>query len=353
MKVAYIHTSDRILFKRCRRRWGWMSPLKGNLAISQPATYFWLGQGIHFGLEDFHGYDQYGSPRKALEAFCDACRRTPRLELPDDWEEALELGQGMMDYYLAWLENRDPLKTLWIDGVPQVEVPFEIPLPDEIARSYGYDKVFYAGTFDRVATDEFDLSWLVDYKSAIQFQTGHFPTDSQVGSYIWAGSSLYDRPFQGLIYQQHRKALPVPPPTLQSGRISTNKSQNTTRILYREALLNLYGAIEKAPAGNVEFLNRLAMEEFEEADRFIRRDRISRNAHSVEAEGVKILLEAEEMLNPDLPLYPNPTRDCSWDCPLLEPCISLDDGSDWEASLKGITQPRLEARDEWRANLQA
>ena len=33
-------------------------------------------------------------------------------------------------------------------------------------------------------------------------------------------------------------------------------------------------------------------------------------------------------------LYPNPTKDCSWDCRMLPVCGMMDDGSDWESVLQ-------------------
>lgn len=38
---------------------------------------------------------------------------------------------------------------------------------------------------------------------------------------------------------------------------------------------------------------------------------------------------------------PNPTKDCSWDCPLFHVCVMADDGSDFEGALEGM----FEAKD--------
>jgi hypothetical protein len=39
------------------------------------------------------------------------------------------------------------------------------------------------------------------------------------------------------------------------------------------------------------------------------------------------------MLNPDLAIYHNPTKDCSWDCPFKSMCIAMEEGADWESYL--------------------
>src|SRR5215831_6727910 len=110
-KTAVIRTSDRIAFKRCRRRWGWSSHLRGNLGTKESSGPLWFGTGMHFALEDFHGYRTYGTPASAFAAYCDACyRNRSKVQTPGDYHELRDLGIGMMTYYEQWLSERDPLK---------------------------------------------------------------------------------------------------------------------------------------------------------------------------------------------------------------------------------------------------
>ncbi len=344
-----IRTSDRASFRRCRRQWGWSSVLKRGLEPSLKPGPFWLGSGVHYALEDFHSTKLFKSPQDAFLGYCKAYRRT-KLSRPDDIKELTELGLGMMEHYEAWLKNRPRLKTFVHKGVHQVEVKFHIPLPVPKQFAHLYDDVVYQGEFDRVVIDEERSLWLVEYKTAAQFELGHFQTDPQVSAYCWAANTLYLKPISGVIYQQHKKKIPNEPKVLSTGKLSTDKSQSTTHFLYRQALVNLYGKVDKAPNAHIDTLNEFAMKESEDHDAFIRRDWITRNDHFCDAEGVKILLELEDMLNPDLPLYPNPTRECSW-CNFNSPCVSMDDGSDWEADLLDTTQPRTDEDDRWRRHL--
>lgn len=50
------------------------------------------------------------------------------------------------------------------------------------------------------------------------------------------------------------------------------------------------------------------------------------------------VLEAllESGADPVTTAYPNPTRDCSWDCDFLPLCGSMDDGSDWQGLLASL-----------------
>lgn len=350
-RIAVIRTSDRISFRRCRRRWAWGSHLRANLGPLQNADPLWMGSGFHFALEDFHGDQRFGSAAIAFEAYALASIEHNRAKVPADWKALTTLATAMLDYYQNfWLRSRDPLKTWYWNGKPQVEVNYRIEIPWERGH-HGFDRVICSGTLDRVIVDEWGQLWIVEYKTAKAIQTLHLGLDPQVTNYCWAGNQLYDRPIAGVIYQQHLKDIPEPPKILANGTISADKRQRTTRTLYRSALINLYGDVLKAPKVNVDTLNHLTMKETQESDIFVRRNKAERNEHQCQAEGTKILMEAEEMLNPDLPLYPNPTRDCVYLCPFNGPCVGLDAGEDWEGELKALMVTRDPVYDSWRAAL--
>jgi hypothetical protein len=354
-RVAVIRTHERMQFKRCRRKWGWGGILRGNLGRRETSNPLWLGSGFHFALEDYHGYRYFQNPADALRAYHLAWTKTRGLVVPPDYVDLLNLGCSMLEYYVGWLAHgRNQLRTYWHNGFPQVEVNFEVELPVEqwILDRGGFDIAVYRGTLDRVVEDEHGRLWILDYKTAKQFQTGHLDTDGQISAYCWIGKVLYGKPMEGFIYQQHKKTIAHEPEWLKSNRFSYAKNQATSHTLYWQALTRVYGDVNKAPGEAQEFLNWLATQEQPDYDPFVRRDWIMRNEHAAEAEGTKILMELEDMLNPDLPLYPNPTRDCSWDCDFLSTCIMMDDGSDWEDNLSKEAQPRFSEETSWRQHLQ-
>jgi hypothetical protein len=335
-----IHVSDRILFKRCRRKWYWSSPTRQGLqAIGDTIAPLWFGTAFHFALEDFHGYNRFGQASTALEAFFYAHKPNER---PSEWEELLPLGKAMLDYYQThWLKRRNEFKTLWIDGVPQTEVDFAINLPRR--------RLPFQGTFDRIAVDPYGRLWVVEYKTAARSDSIKLETDPQVTSYALAASVVYGRPFEGVVYLQFVKTIPTPPKRNKDGTFSKNKNQPTSYALYRQALEEAHEG--KVPASYVDFLNYLISLETPEGDRFITRAALRRNEKQQRAELMKILAESRDMLDPKLPLYPNPTRDCNWDCPFRTACIALDDGSDYKYLLEMGFTKRSE-NEEWRARLE-
>lgn len=357
-RVARIRTSDRIAFKRCRRRWGWNSHLRGNLGPKEAQNPLWFGTGMHFALEDYHGYNVYGSPVEAFKAYCAATYSLKQhVAIPAMYHELKALGIGMMDYYLVWLSERDGYKTFWYNGIPQVEVRAHVEIPLDVKRLHPespYDKAVYSVTIDRVVEDPEDGGlWLVDYKSAKTFAQLHFATDPQIGAYYWVAEHIYPGKWiKGFLYQQHRKNVPEAPRITAAGRLSSDKRQLTTHAAYRKVLTNVYGPdSQKWPAENLATLNYFAGEEQPDMDKFIRRDKVYRNQYSFQSEGTKILMEVADMLNPNLPLYPNPTRDCTYMCPFLHACVSMDDGSDWEHELVLAHSSREKENELWRKKL--
>jgi len=338
LNLPAIRTSDAIRYKRCRRYWDFTSGMRRHLepANAEYNINLWQGTAMHFALEDYHGYNRFKDPCKALEAFYHAFDPD---DLPLSAEEALAQTMGMLEYYLKWLKQRDEFRTVWIDGKPQVEVRFQIYIPEL--------HCFYQGTFDRIVEDSDSRVWVTDYKSAKIVDTAKLETDQQISRYSWAAERWYDIEIEGVLYQQFRKAVPQPPQTLKNGELSTNKQQKTTHTLYMETLLERFGHINKIPSKYFEMLEHLSSMESFEGDYYIRWDRVRRNEAAKAKEYEYILMEGSEMLNPELPIYPNSTRDCAWECGFRTVCISMNDGSDWEYMLDEGFRKQVES-DDWR-----
>jgi hypothetical protein len=365
-KAIIIRTSDRAAFKQCRRKWGWSSHLKGNLGSKYLASPLWFGSAIHYALEDFHGYNRFGRAARAFMAYCIATSAQHSRDLPDDAQELYQLGIKMMDYYQDhWLRFRSTTPTYWApcprtgELVPQVEVNFEIPIPlDEhphlkaYAEAAGADCILYRGTIDRVGIDEDGFLWVIEYKTAKRAERYHFQTDPQITTYCWAASHIYDKPVAGVRYYQYVKNAPEPPRVLANGKISLASNLVTSYPLYLAALEAYYGESGRFPADYVKKLAEVGQTETENKDRFVVRDIVRRNTHMCNAEALKILLEVEDMINPNLPLYPNPTRQCPYMCSFLAPCVTMDDGGDWEYELEREYSERDQPGDRlWRERL--
>lgn len=324
-----IHTSDRGLFKRCRRQWDYASPLRRNLEPKDVfSSYFWFGTGFHFALEDYHGYNRFGNPIDAFQAYYNCF--DPNL-LTMDCQALATMAPGMFNHYINdWLPKRRQFRTLFIDGKPQVEVEVVFELK-ELSALAG-EPVYYSMKFDRVVLDEYDRLWIMDYKTVAGFDIDKLETDPQISVYSWGGELYYNKPIEGMVYLQFKKALIGDPKILKKpmGGISIDKNQSTNYYRYLEALKFKYTCLEEAPPENLETLDYFMKQETEFGDAFIRYDLVRRNDANKKKQYDLIMLEAKDLLNKELPLYPNPTYECAKKCNFRTVCLAEDDGSDFQ-----------------------
>ena len=138
---------------------------------------------------------------------------------------------------------------------------------------------------------------------------------------------------------------------------SKRKKQKTTYNVAREALIKEYGSIQKVPNKYIDFLNILVEKETPEGDRFIRWDFVQRSDNQIIATYNHIMGEVRTMINPNIYLYPNPTRDCIWDCPIRDLCLAMDDGRELEVktTMEMVFEERPREEDsneiQWRDKL--
>ena len=230
-------------------------------------------------------------------------------------------------------------------------------LEGETSKDVHIVPVCYHGTMDRICVDRYGRWWVLDYKTAKGADTRKLDTDDQISAYMWAASQVFHRKFYGFIYLQLTKDLAKPPKILANGDISSDKKQKTTYALYKKALVEKYGSVQAAPDKNIKTLDYFADVEEPEGDRFIRWDFVPRNDNQKIATYESIMGEVTLMCDSKLPLFPNPTRDCGWDCPFREICIAKDKGD--EAYANEMLNNEFEVRptttehnrEEWQENL--
>ena len=396
-----IRTSDRRTFRRCLRKWDFQSSLRGNwqhIGTEQNIN-FWFGSAIHFSMEDYHGENKFGDPRKAFWAYYQAF---PADELPMGAEAHYELGMAMLSYYLTWYKRHNDVsgfETALVDPETHqlynphqvkktdrmeyaVEQSFILPLSTYVAVdvngnirkaffdvqdpsciSFTYNGVecdivpiCYHGTMDRIVCDKYGRYWILDYKTAKGADTNKLDTDDQISAYLWAFEKWFGIKPYGFIYLQLTKEAVQEPKRLKNGELSVDKKQKTTYSLLKQEIINDYGSVNAAPDKLIQFLNHMASIESPEGDRFIRWDFVKRTPEQIRSTEEHIIGELRHMLWDDLYCYPTPTRDCIWDCPCRDLCLALDrkDETAVNEFMQNFEQrPRNEDGnlDPWRENI--
>jgi len=370
---------------------------------------FWFGSAIHYAFEDYFGWNRFGDPRLAFEAYYKAFDEDDRPEAADIMQP---IGLSMLTYFLTWYPRHNELyglETLWLDeqnrpvkphtpgARPCVEESFTLDLgvkvivdaaTNEIIKElepgdrlvlytpliagdgqlddlYFWEDqvvyivpVYYHGTLDRVCIDKHGRIYILDYKTAKSADTAKLETDDQISAYMWAAEQHLKLPIYEFIYLQLTKDAIKPPKRLKDGSLSVDKKQKTTYDLVRRALLEEFGKISAAPSKYIDFLNHMVETETPEGDRFIRWDFVKRSKAQKIATYNHIMAELSLMLWPNLKVYPSPTRDCGWDCPFREICILMDDDMRSEAdrilmsNYAQRTQDNEHSIEDWKDNLE-
>ena len=316
-----IRTSDRGRFRRCRQLWDFESPMRQNYAYQGSI------KPLDFGIAFHEALDEYYKPREeaythevrwglAISKFGEICdeqmARTLKATMGidetsvrEDFAERKELGIGMLNHYFPWAEEHDDFE------VVESEISFEVEIPEM--------DVMYQGRIDALVKRD-DGYWLLDHKTAAQFgDTGWLDLDTQISAYCWAMTKRLGIKVNGMIYSEIKKSVPKEPQVNKNGTLSQNKQQRTSLALYKKKIQEL-GLNESDYS---EYLEYLAAN-----DKWFRRTYVHRSDQELENVEEIIRIESREMINPDIGIYPNPSRfNCSG-CAFKLPCVAKQDGSD-------------------------
>lgn len=238
--------------------------------------------------------------------------RVGDLEFEFTFDEALELGLGMLEYYFTWAPKHDNFRPI------MTEIEFEVPIPGLEGQAV------YRGRIDLIVEVFDDDSnsqgyYIVDHKTAKQFgEALWLYLDDQCGSYAWAISKMLGLEIKGVLYNQLRKKPPDPPKTLKSGMLSVNKQQDTTFELFLKKCREL----DQNPNWYREYLRFLKHNPKE----FCRRVTTRFTPEALEIVEKRIVMEAREMIKKDIAIYPTPSPMNCNGCRFIGPCMQLQGG---------------------------
>lgn len=344
-----IRTSDRIQFKRCRRSWDFSSFTRMNVRPEFNPKPLDFGIALHEAWGVYYDPDFWHIPRESIMdtaiakflATCDEQLKTYRdrglemdYELEKDFNERKDLGVNMLQHYVKWakpLDNFTPVR---------VEYDFEVPIIDPDTGEQMYCvcpehmddpwQVVYRGRIDGIVKDELGFYWILEHKTAgILGDPGHLVLDEQCTSYAWA-LLHYGIRVKGVIYNEALKDYPTPPTRLvntrQGRNYSVNKQQRTTYDVYLQTLID--------NDEDISLYEDILQYFKDNGNPYFRRTQVHRNEYELKNLGIQVAYEARDHLRPDLHIYPNPSRINCGGCSYKQPCIMMNDGSDWEWYIK-------------------
>lgn len=371
-----LHTSERLSYRGCRRRWNWL--FNDRMYPTTTAKPLEFGSAFHKGFETLYDPVMWGRGDRATQliqaelAFKNMCNEQKHEylvkndgqidpEVEQDYAERIELGVGMLRYH--W-NNVSPKLDAHLKPI-RVEIEFEVPIlgpngeqlwckchncwklwvnshtKEDFSQDFDFNAwrglpVTYGGRIDCLMEDEYGRLWIVDWKTAARLSGQEsqdtpdefIQLDDQITSYCWALWVL-GIPIAGFIHHEVKKAFPIEPEPNKTKRkgcwYSVNKMQDTSYDLYLQTI-SVNDPSGLASGAYDEYLDYL--KEF--GPRYYSRKQVARNETELRNAGHMIFLEAQEMIRPDLPIYPSPGRFACSFCAFRQPCIATNQGEDVE-----------------------
>ena len=314
-----VHISDIRTFLKCRRAWNFSSPLRLNLEPTLPYAPFYIGRAIHHCIELWKAQ---GAPmRQSLSDYIQNERN--QMDEVDfiDIEKNVELILGILEHYaLVWEEEIGPFSDTNLEFI-EMEKEFSVPLPEA-----GKD-VFLEGRFDGIVQRKDDKTfWIWETKttrSISEFSRSLF-NDNQCTVYTWAARRLGDYPVKGVLYNLIKKSTPTQPHLVSGGLLQKTKTLNASYWSYLRAIK------DEHPAFTEEYINRFYGEYLEylsksKNDWFMRQP-VVKSQDEIDIVMSEIVDIAREMINPNTPLYANPSwLSCTY-CQFRNPCTAVNRG---------------------------
>lgn len=368
-----IHASERKSYRGCRRRWDWA--YRQHLTPFGQAKPLEFGIAIHKGMEVFFNPETWGSHdtetklKDALAVFDEMNTKQREHFLStnapgeDDYDERKQLGAGMLTYYAREVH---PFTDNWIEPV-STEVSFHTPLyvpklewtiangtvGQEVTCSNsplcGQDHsnpapVTLDGRIDAIFKDLVNGGYYIfDWKSATTLITDDkfLFLDTQITDYVAALKVQLGLNIKGFIYAELKKAFPIAPPMLkktwQGKKFSTSKQNPTTAALARQAF-EVYDPEALAAGKYDDYLEWL--ENDKNAPKFHQRFAIRQPDAKLRNCLDNAAMEAMEMVNPQLMIYPATGRfNCSG-CAFLDPCMAKFHNEDYQYTLDTMYEER-------------
>jgi hypothetical protein len=241
---------------------------------------------------------------------------------PVDPARAAEAG-ALLERYVEWAPEVDGYSPLRVEAEFEVDVLVTGSAEVGLVADDG-SPIRYAGRVDAVVTDRSDAPWLVQHRVV----SGEPPADAdllrdeELLAACWAWEQFYQgMEVAGTVHNELRIGVAevegASGPSGEGHRgLPQHEPSGGGRSFPHHRRV---GAREGA--GDVERMRRV------EAGPF-RRTAIARSRAEIRAAGARLAVEAAEMADPDVRIYPSPSPEHCPSCPFVDPCLVMFEGRD-------------------------
>lgn len=330
-----IHISDVLAFKRCRRYWNWVSPLREGLEPKTIYEPYFFGKMIHFAKEMQHSL--HTPFDDAIDLFLSDYVAKHQISITDEPTimQAATLARAVLSHYELWqATDPSPLADRHFEYL-QLEYNFSTAMRTLNGRKSS--RIDFAGIFDGVARNTIDGKlYLLEHKTtrSISDRLKQLDIEEQADAYLLAARDLFDEPIAGIVYTLIRKKAPEAPTQLKSGELSKAKHIDTSLEYYIWSLKQFYAQTMNGFTATANFKSFITTQYGDiishlqqQENKFFRRVLITRNKHQLDQARNDLYATSLEMINPHVPIYRNGTNGCNY-CTMREACVLLQQGYD-------------------------
>lgn len=343
---------DREWFKRCRRAWDLGSPTRQGYEPVLSRQELDLDLAIRDALAVYYypamwDWQPAIVPPLVLKALGDSVskqwaatgERRPGASPPQDWEERVALGEGILEHYFEWAPLVDSFSPVLVGAEYGADVIDPSSSDHTWSPSTARPSVTAGGSTSVSSTS--DRYWLVRHRvvDGPWDDIDLLVLDDRTLASCWAWQSSSLMTLAGVIFNEIRTMVPRP-----EERVAAKLSKRRRQDLDRKR-----GSVAQnshRPRPLTEEQRPPVVEQ--EGNAFFRRTQIPVSRERLGALASRIGHEAIEMMSEHLHLYPNPVRENCSCCPYRRPCLAMDDGVDVEPILTEGFLRRAHRADEVR-----
>lgn len=325
-----IQQPDRELFKRCRRAWDFGARTRRNLEPAGRPAGVDAGRVIDRALRDalavyyFPGMWDWQPAivvPLAHRAYDRSVReQTAGRDLTAGQEEAVRGGRVLLDRYAAWAPSVDRFAPVRVACDVDVQVP-DPDAPENALVTGDGAAIRYLDRVDVLVIDEHNAYWVLSH----QVVAGDWPPtealllDERAVAWCWAWEISYPgMQILGTIHNELRTGDGGPVSPRRPGEPPAMPAARSAVTQHRQAYAPPAQA-GQPPPGTPRISQR--------CDGPFRRTQIRRTRAELAAFGARLALEAADMTDPALPLYPNPGPVNCAVCAYRAPCIAVNEGT--------------------------
>jgi len=322
-----IHISDVRMFKSCRRRWAWQSPILGNWEPELSPLPFVMGRGIHLAMEQFYrsGVPFLDTLDDFFEKEADVNGTLWASEI-ESLGEAQAMSEGMLRHYDLWRQQRSVSNAYADNSLEFIELEksFRVPLTPDADLTGRFD-----GIVHHKPTDTY---WIWEIKTAAQIAPlrRSLANDEQATAYVWAANHFFPFHVNGLIYNILRKKVPPAAKVLKTGVLSQAARADTTFEWFSQEIAANHPDWREDTIQ--EFYGNYLQELKQEGNAYFARFSCLRTPEELDVFSGHLMATVEDMIAvsgaQEALLYPSPsTMNCGY-CAFWDPCLAVNHKND-------------------------